>query len=55
MVEKEQLRDYLKWVTAQLHDARQRLAVVESEQQEPVAVVGVACRFPGGAGSAGSW
>ncbi|MEU7137782.1 beta-ketoacyl synthase N-terminal-like domain-containing protein, partial [Streptomyces sp. NPDC046261] len=42
------LVDYLKWVTADLHQTRQRLLEVESGKQEPIAIVGMACRLPGG-------
>nr|QGJ79645.1 Polyketide synthase [Amycolatopsis sp. CP2808] len=48
MPEDEKLVDYLKWVTADLHQARRRLAEVEAAAREPIAIVALACRFPGG-------
>jgi acyl transferase domain-containing protein/acyl carrier protein len=47
MVTEDKLRDYLKRVTTDLQKTRQRLAAVEEAQQEPVAIVGMACRYPG--------
>ncbi|WP_420719621.1 SDR family NAD(P)-dependent oxidoreductase [Streptomyces sp. RTd22] len=47
-VNEEKLVEYLKRVSADLHDTRLRLREVEERSQEPVAVVSVACRFPGG-------
>ncbi len=44
----EKLRYFLKRVTANLAEARQRLAGIESAAGEPLAIVGMGCRFPGG-------
>ncbi|MEV8480277.1 type I polyketide synthase, partial [Streptomyces sp. NPDC051173] len=48
MPDDSKLVDYLKWVTADLHRTRQRLLEAESGKQEPIAIVGMSCRFPGG-------
>ncbi|MFC4116906.1 type I polyketide synthase, partial [Nonomuraea zeae] len=45
------LRDYLKRVTTDLHHTRKRLAEAEASRREPIAIVGMACRFPGGVAS----
>nr|WP_305883934.1 type I polyketide synthase [Crossiella sp. SN42] len=44
----DKLRDYLKLVTADLRRTRQRLKDVEAQDGEPIAIVGMACRFAGG-------
>ncbi|MET8997333.1 SDR family NAD(P)-dependent oxidoreductase [Amycolatopsis sp. NPDC004169] len=46
MDNEEKLRYFLKRVTADLQDTRRRLQ--EAQATEPVAIVGLGCRFPGG-------
>ncbi|WP_410674161.1 SDR family NAD(P)-dependent oxidoreductase [Amycolatopsis sp. cmx-4-68] len=48
MAEDEKLVQYLKKVTTDLKRTRERLREVESAGTEPIAIVGMACRFPGG-------
>ncbi|WP_033289321.1 type I polyketide synthase [Amycolatopsis jejuensis] len=49
----DKLRDYLKLVTTDLRQTRQRLGAAEAKQTEPIAIVGMGCRYPGGAHSPG--
>ncbi|GLZ27951.1 hypothetical protein Lesp02_01410 [Lentzea sp. NBRC 105346] len=44
----EKLRYFLKRVTADLRDTRRRLEEVENGDREPIAIIGMSCRYPGG-------
>ncbi|WP_206431891.1 beta-ketoacyl synthase N-terminal-like domain-containing protein, partial [Streptomyces sp. ADI97-07] len=44
----EKLVEYLKRVTVDLQKANRKIAALEAAESEPIAVVGMACRFPGG-------
>ncbi|WP_246562419.1 type I polyketide synthase [Streptomyces roseirectus] len=44
----DRLRAYLKRVTGDLQAATARMRELESEAREPVAIIGMGCRWPGG-------
>src|SRR5262245_39445649 len=48
MADVQKLRDYLKQATTELVDVRARLAERDAAANEPIAIVGMAYRFPNG-------
>ncbi|MFI5614922.1 SDR family NAD(P)-dependent oxidoreductase [Amycolatopsis sp. NPDC051903] len=47
MTDENKLVDYLKRVTANLQETRERLREVEAAGAEPIAIVAMGCRYPG--------
>ncbi|MFE5858879.1 type I polyketide synthase, partial [Streptomyces sp. NPDC056500] len=47
MSNEEKLLEHLRWVTTELHETRGQLKRVLDDAQEPIAIVGMSCRYPG--------
>lgn len=46
MAGEDKLREYLQRATTELASARRRLAEADAREHEPIAVIGMSCRFP---------
>ncbi|MGW2279753.1 type I polyketide synthase [Streptomyces sp. NPDC001770] len=44
----DKLRDYLKRATTELERSRRRVRELEEQDHEPIAIIGMGCRYPGG-------
>src|SRR3954470_17725358 len=48
MADEARLREYLRKATADLRKSNRRVDELEQRAREPIAIVGMGCRFPGG-------
>jgi acyl transferase domain-containing protein/acyl carrier protein len=51
----DKLLEYLKRVTADLHRTREQLRELQTRQPEPIAIVGMGCRYPDAHGPDALW
>jgi acyl transferase domain-containing protein len=51
MADETRLREYLRKATADLRKSKRRVRELEGRGREPIAIVGMSCRYPGGAES----
>ena len=48
MADDDRLLQYLKRVTIKLYETRERVRQLEQQLREPIAIIGIGCRLPGG-------
>ncbi|MEV6978535.1 type I polyketide synthase [Kitasatospora sp. NPDC093806] len=48
MSNENELLSHLQWATAELYKYRERATLAEQREREPIAIIGMSCRYPGG-------